>query len=307
MAFDITGQSIDFCIAWNWEYDVDFVALLESACRSHTVSLLQITPENLDTILRALEENSLQWRVFFDRASDTDTRYLPFVEWSKHNSVFYINHYERAVYAGNKAQMHLPFINAGIYTPYTIILPPYTEKPDIPPEDLTLLGRQFIIKPARGGGGEGVITNATSWNKVVVTRQKYPLDMYLLQAYITPASVGQRSAWFRVIYCAGLVYPYWWDIKTHIYTAVTDAEEQQFNLAELHTLTYKIADICGLELFSTEIALTDENHFVVVDYINDQIDLRLQSKAADGIPDNTVREIAERLLDVSLLKLRKSQ
>jgi len=50
-------------------------------------------------------------------------------------------------------------------------------------------------------------------------------------------------------------------------------------------------------LFSTEIALTSENLFVVVDYVNDQIDLRLRSQAYDGVPDHFVRDITQRLID----------
>ena len=42
--------------------------------------------------------------------------------------------------------------------------------------------------------------------------------------------------------------------------------------------------ICKLDWFSTEIALTLEE-FVVVDYVNDGIDTRVQSKAVDGVPD----------------------
>jgi hypothetical protein len=55
------------------------------------------------------------------------------------------------------------------------------------------------------------------------------------------------------------------------------------------------AHLCGLELFSTEVTLTPDGLFVVVDYVNDQIDLRLQSKTPDGVPDDIVRDVAARL------------
>jgi hypothetical protein len=51
-----------------------------------------------------------------------------------------------------------------------------------------------------------------------------------------------------------------------------------------------------LDLFSTEIAFVSEGRFVVVDYVNDQIDLRLQSIAAEGVPDDIVKSIAQRLV-----------
>lgn len=38
-----------------------------------------------------------------------------------------------------------------------------------------------------------------------------------------------------------------------------------------------------------------EGLFLVVDYVNDQIDLRPQSKTDDGVPDAIVANIAERL------------
>ena len=40
----------------------------------------------------------------------------------------------------------------------------------------------------------------------------------------------------------------------------------------------KIAEIAGLQFFSTEIAIVDKETFVIVDYVNDQCDMRLKSK-----------------------------
>ena len=57
-----------------------------------------------------------------------------------------------------------------------------------------------------------------------------------------------------------------------------------------------IAGICGLNLFSTEIAYTADGDFVVVDYVNDPIDLSIQSNTRDAVPDDIVRDITERLI-----------
>jgi hypothetical protein len=122
----------------------------------------------------------------------------------------------------------------------------------------------------------------------------------LLQAQIVPARLGTRMAWFRVTYCAEKVYPCWWDSLTHIYAPITPDEANSYNLTPLHRMTSSIAKICGLELFSTEITLTPDGRFVIVDYVNDPIDLRLQSKAFDGVPNDIVRDIADRLADLVL-------
>lgn len=50
-----------------------------------------------------------------------------------------------------------------------------------------------------------------------------------------------------------------------------------------------------MDWFSTEIALTHEN-FLVVDYVNDDIDTRLQSRAVDGVPDEIMKAVASDLV-----------
>jgi len=299
-------SNYDLCLTWNWEYDVDFVRLLDVACQSHGLSLLQITPENLSDMMRSLANEEIIFKVFFDRASDTDDRFIPIVQWACNHGIRHINPHELACRAWDKVAMHQA-ISVSMETPFTIILPSYDEQPLLPAIDLTSLGSSFTIKPAHGGGGDGVINKATTLSQVLVARQEFPTQRYLLQGHIIPAQLGPRMAWFRVIYCAGKVYPCWWDSHTHIYTHVTPDEEACYNLGSLRTITSSITTLCGLTLFSTEIAITSDGRFVIVDYVNDPIDLRLQSKAFDGVPDNIVNDITERLLELILLPHTPSQ
>jgi hypothetical protein len=79
-------------------------------------------------------------------------------------------------------------------------------------------------------------------------------------------------------------------------------DEHKYGLTPLRDITQRIASLCKLDWFSTEIALTLEE-FIVVDYVNDGIDTRIQSKAVDGVPDDVMREITGQL--VELVALRK--
>ena len=288
----------DLCLAWNWKHDSDFVRLFSGACHSRGLSLLQITPENLPEILLSLAEYGLNFQSFFDRATDADKSFIPVVEWARANEIYCVNPHERASRGSNKAEMHLRLIGAGLYTPYTIILPPYLEQPEPAPVDLSPLGKRFTIKPAHGGGGEGVITEATSMKQVLEARKAYPDDRYLLQAHIVPVNLEGRPAWFRVLYCAGRIFPCWWDTGTHIYTPLGEGEEDRFGLGRLRQMTATIAGLCHLDLFTTEIALTADHLFIVIDYVNDQIDLRLQSKALEGVPDYIVGDVAAGLVEL---------
>lgn len=287
------------CLAWNWPPDADFVALFDAACRSRGLSPLQAVPGNIAHLVHLLDDGQLAFCVLFDRASDSDARFNALIQWAGEHAAYCINPPEHAQRTWDKAAMHTALIGAGLHTPYTIVLPPHAEQPTLPPVDLSPLGTRFTIKPAHGGGGEGVVMEATSWEQVLHARQEHPTDHYLLQAHVTPTTLDGSPAWFRVIYCAGQVYPCWWDTHTHVYTPVACAEENHYGLGRLREITATIACLSGLDLFSTEIALTAEGLYVVVDYVNDQIDLRLQSKAHDGVPDAIVHDIAERLADLT--------
>ena len=72
----------DLCVAWNWEYDADFITLLEAGCRAKEMSLLQITPGNLAEVLHSLAEQEIACRAFFDRAPSECLRLkaLPWVD-----------------------------------------------------------------------------------------------------------------------------------------------------------------------------------------------------------------------------------
>ncbi len=287
--------SYDLCLAWNWDYDASFVRLLDEACVRRGLSLLQVTPENLDPALAALETGKTAFRTFLDRASDSDDRFRPLADWAKTHASLRINPQEQARWAWDKATMHLEFLSAGLELPYTILLASAAEQPDLPPLDLSPLGNNFVIKPAGTGGGAGVVLEANSLEQASSARWQFPEEKYLLQAHITPCLLDSRPAWFRVLVCDGALYPCWWDQATHVYTRLTAEEMARFGLRGLREVARRIAQLCKLHLFSTEIALTGDGRFVVVDYVNDPVDLRLQSEAVDGVPDAIVENIAGRL------------
>ena len=294
----------DLCLAWNWEYDRDFLRLLEEALRKRRLFALKVSPDVLEPSLRSLERREAGVRVFLDRASEADVRFLSLVDWALARGISEINAHDKALRAMNKACMHLEFITAGIHTPHTFILPPWTEQAHLEPIDLGPLGDRFFIKPAHGGGGEGVVHEASNLAQVIRARQQFPNDHYLLQAHIRPAELGARPGWFRVIYCGGLIFPCWWDPETHVYAPVTDDEVGVYGLEALSSTAVAIAGVCGLDIFSTEIAMTPERIPVAVDYVNHPIDLRLRSVTPDGVPDAIVTAIAGMIADLTRARLQ---
>lgn len=287
----------DLCLPWYWEYDIDFVRFVENACHEQGLTVWQITPDNLLESITALYQGEQSFDTLLDR-SQGDDRFLPINNWARKYNKKRINPPELSKWSEDKTTMHLELISAGIHTPYTLLLSSFLDQPALAELDLTPLGQQFVIKPANGGGSAGVILGASSMDQIRRARLEFPEQKYLVQATITPRVIQGRPAWFRVFYSNGEVYPCWWHPLTHVFANVTQADEHKYELAPLHDITQCIADICKLDWFTTEIALTHEQ-FVVVDYVNDQIDTRIQSKAVDGAPDEVIRNVAEQLVKLA--------
>src|ERR1041385_2329781 len=170
-------------IAWNWEFDEDFVKGIERACAARGISTYRIEAQILKETLHELRAGNLSFQSFYDRASDTDDAFLPIVKEMKARSVRCINPHSLVEHAADKASMHLEFITHGLHVPYTIIISPYNKKKEIEftLSELERLGRPFIIKPANTtGGGIGVVLGAETLRDVIESRQHHKNDKYLL-------------------------------------------------------------------------------------------------------------------------------
>ncbi len=286
----------DLCLPWYWEYDDVFAGMVERACIEQGVSLWQIRPDNLLESITALYKGITTFKTLLHRGQG-EAIFDPIPRWAKEFGARRINPAELSLWSEDKATMHLELINHGLHTPYTILLASFLEQPVIPPIDLAPLGENFVIKPSNEGGGEGVILGATSMDEILQARMKFPEQKYLIQAHITPRMINDKPAWFRIFYANGETYPSWWDTQTHIYTLIEDEEYIRYGLSNLVDVTKRIASICRLDWFSTEIALADE--FVVVDYVNDEIDTRVQSQAMDGVPDEIMNNITKQLVKIA--------
>jgi hypothetical protein len=309
-----TRRVIDVAVAWNWDFDREFLQCIDSAAAARGLTTLFIDQRNLTETVSALHDDTLSIRVFLDRASDEDEQFLPLEKAmsritrasGERETLYSINPHDLLRRASDKATMHLEFLSHGIYVPYTIIISPYSQRKEVELSlsELALLGRPFIIKPANTtGGGVGVVVGAESLKDVIETRQHHKNDKYLLQEKVIPIELDRHRGWFRVFYAFGNILPCWWNDLTHIYEELTPKEEEAFGLQSLRAIAATIQQICGLDFFSTEIAMTLTEKFVVVDYVNEMCDMRLKSSHPDGVPDQVVSSIAGALAEYACPKI----
>lgn len=285
-------------VAWDWEFDREFVTVLEREVHAHRLLFYSISHHNAHETTRKIQKGELAFGAFLDRADDTTEHFGPLSRTLRKTGTLLINPPEQMHVAADKATMHLEFLTKGIEVPFTIIISPYNKKREVELtlSDLAELGRPFIIKPANTtGGGIGVIIGAESLKDVIDSRQHHKNDKYLLQKRIRPAPLAGRKGWFRVFFVFGVILPCWWDDETHVYGTISHREIQHHELHPLMSITKKIREVCALDFFSTEIAVTEGGKFVVVDYVNEICDMRLQSRHRDGVPDHIVEEICRRL------------
>lgn len=293
-------KKFDLALAYTWEYDEDFVLRVKELLSTTNLTTLLISYHNLEEVVENFCKGLYEIRFFLDRASDVEEDFEVLARLMEEKKVFIFNKYSFAKLANDKATMHLEFITHGINTPYTIIISPYREKENIELnlEQLAKLGRPFIIKPANTtGGGIGVVKGAETLADVLKARKDLENDKYLLQQKILPVEKDGKRFWFRCFYAFEKIINCWWNDLTHVYEILTIEEKNYYNLSEIDKIVLKIHEITKLDFFSTEIALTHENKFVVIDYVNDQCDMRFKSKHPDGVPDEVVDKIINALGD----------
>jgi len=291
-------QIYDLGLAWNWEYDADFIFGIERECRNFGFTTFRVEPHNVKEVTRKFHAGKIFFRTFLDRASDEDETFFALARLLAKSKTHLFNRYDRVEYAKDKANLHLACLGENIDVPYTIIISPYNKKKEIELSlsELAHLGRPFIIKPANTtGGGIGVILGAESLKDVLQSRQHHKNDKYLLQEKVQPKQIDGKVAWFRVFYAFGRIVPCWWNHETHLYTEMTEEKEKEMNLGKLRDIAEILQSISKLDFFSTEIALTQQNKFVAVDYINEICDMRPQFHFVDGIPGAIILLVQKQL------------
>ncbi len=296
-------QEYNLAIASDWEYDQDFINLLEFIAHRHNLSTYVIWPSNLNETIQLIQNEDIKFNYLLDRASDTSQDFIKLQDLLKTKNVPILDRWEKLKWAADKANMHKIFSFVGIPVPQTIILSPYSVDNDINISEFELkdIGIPFIVKPAvTAGGGAGVVKNAETLEDIFKARQEFPHSCYLVQKRVIPLEKDEKRFWFRGFHSCGLIKAVWWNDLIHVYEIITDEDIERYELFPIFEIVSQMARTCGVNFFSTEIAVNMKGEFMVIDYINEVCDMRLKSKFIDGVPDDLVRQISEQIVSYVL-------
>lgn len=290
---------MDLLILWEWAGDEPFVQCLMTYARNMGARAEAVWGADMAPRLRVLDLQGVRPALVLDRASDVVPEAARFVARAKARGLWIVNDPNRMAAARDKARMHLALMSAGVQVPWTLLLPPRKEITARTVEVLAHVGTPFVIKPAHGGGGEGVVMGASTTEEIARVRTGMT-DTVLIQEHIRPATIQGHPAWFRVLRCLDETFPCFWRPATREYTPLTAAERATAWGERIERTASGIAGVCGMDLFSTEVALTEAGRLVAVDYVNDMCDLRPASHARDGVPDSIVEAVARRIVNAAV-------
>ncbi len=235
----------------------------------------------------------------------------------------------------DKAATHAELLRRGLGVPPTVLVRPWlADRPLSDGERQALRldepGTRVYLKPANGFSGKGIIrverTDPESLAAALAAARQYDRqDTYLIQREVCPPLLAcedgsARPAYWRVLHCLGEWMIFWWAPRHLLgpgkpsYRAVTPAEMRRHRLQPVLEYARDIADMAGLDWFSTELCLGDgpevsrhtvmgadghERPVLAIDYVNDQCDVDPQSRWPGGPPDHVVRRVAERFAEAA--------
>lgn len=287
-------------LAIKWKYDWDLIQLIEQKFQLAGYSTFIIGSHNVDEITEKIRFGELRFDFFLDRGSDEDESFQDIADLLTKSDTVIINEYSRIEKAIDKSIMHKKLELSNVSVPYTVIVPPYDKVPDfnLSTSKLKKLGIPFVAKPAYySGGGDRVKLDAASIDDVNPLRIELHDDNYLLQKLIIPKNFSNRRIWFRSFWFFDEAVPVWWDDRSHIYNLIESNDFYELDLKRLVKLTEKVARLSGLHYFSCEATIDNNNDLILIDYVNDQCDMRQKSKHADGVPDIIVEQFVNKMLE----------
>lgn len=295
------ARVFDLVMTHKLDADDFFIHRVQQECARAGLNFFLIEPLFVERFLELLRADEVWPRVLLNMHSehhDATDVYYRLVRLAHERGTKVIDPPDLALAAFDKAALHPRLVAAGLNVPPTVIVPAeQAGKFELSAAEREALGTPFVIKPSLGYGRRGVLLEATGEADLERSRTAWPDPRYLLQRRITPRMVGEEPVYFRVYHAFGRVWLCWWNCFTDRYRLVTDAEHAEWKLDALETLVRRVAELTGMQFFSSEIAVTDAGDFVLIDYVNDQCHLLTQSASPqNGVPDALVAALAEQLV-----------
>lgn len=288
-------KTFDLGIAWDNEVDNEFVSALNERALREGLKPYLIHAYNFFSSLKDITEGKISFRCFFDRSGDDSATFGGLADFLKKKDINFINHPDNVKNATDKSKIHSMFISHGLPIPKTVFLNPKEERQSLEAK-IQHVSVPCVFKPAFGSYGNGEVLTINSIDDVLKLRGEGEDEFYFAQERISPISLENKPAWFKMLYCFGEIIPLRWHPETMEYETLSLRQIYRLGLHEIWPITKKIRQACKLNFFSTDIILKEKGKFLVVDYVNARPDMRKKSKFKDALLDEIVDKVINGIL-----------
>jgi ribosomal protein L13E len=277
----------------NYDY---FSHKMRELCGQWKLSCFIVNDVWVHEFYEKLQAKDISVRVLFDLTANQileDDIYVKLAREAKRCGGYVIDDPDITASVAHKGHFHQVMLNNNIPVPETIIVDrSEVDSFKFTSEMRARVGRPFVVKPAWGDSGVGVIMNGYSEDDLHESVKLAPnSDAFLIQQRLEMKKLGNHSGWFRMMHVCGEVISCWWDPSSHEYHLVTPNQVKRYRLTPLRRIMRGIARASKMKKFTSEICLHTDGKFYAVDYINADPDMNPRSFYANGVPDEVVRHV----------------
>ena len=289
-----------------------FAHKMRELCGQWNMSFFMVDDVWVREFYQKLQAQEISVRVFFDLTANQileNDIYLRLAREAKKQGSYMIDDPDITAKVAHKGRFHQVMLDNRIPVPETIVVDrSELDEFRITDEMKARVGTPFVVKPAWGDSGMGVIMDGESEAALRQSAELAPnSDAFLIQQRVKMKKLGDHAGWFRLHHVCGEVIASWWDPVTHEYQLVSPSQVKQYRLTPLKRIMKSIAQASKMKKFSSEICLHEDGKFYVVDYINADPDMNPRSFYANGVPDEVVRHITWLLFNEAMTIAKKGQ
>lgn len=299
---------VDFLVALDYlSPNSRLVRLLHDAFSPLGLSFLLVNNTNVESIHRQITSGRCRPHVYLDLSSRPGDPFEQLLFAAARAGSHAIRRPEHSGWV-LKAQSHPVLASAGLPVPPTVILKAEDPDRELTMEEKLLLGPRVVIKPSFGEAAKGVVTNAAPSMENIASARNYNRAFdWLVQKQVTWTRFEQRPAYLRAYYCCGHRTLLWWCKENghEGYDLLTWSDLRRYDLLPAVEIVDRIAELTGMDFFSSEIAITGESgpdRFVLIDYINDQCDMDPHAHPRYSPPEPFARWVCQRLAEFTFRK-----
>jgi hypothetical protein len=271
--------------------DVDFVFALDycspnsrlmklfhEVMSAYGLSCQLVNETNVERMLEEVETGRFRPNVYLDLSSRPDDLFEKLLYAAHRAGAHTMRNPEHTKWV-LKSQSHPQLLAAGLPLPPTVILKSGEPDRELTADERAAIGERAVIKPSFGEAAKGCLVGVEPTLQNIRQARDYEREFdWLIQKMITWTKLGERPAYLRAYNVCGHRTLMWWAMekRPNPYELLTWDDLRKYDLMGAVEIIDRVAEVTGMDFFSTEIAITKPtgpDRFVMIDYVNDQCDM----------------------------------